>query len=62
MMMSPAPTETCCDSFEMISAVFQIICSRSPSWRVSPLAFSQMRALFGWPISAAGRSALQGAD
>src|SRR5262249_1148579 len=59
---SPAASATCCESLAMISGTLQIICSRSPSWRATPLTESRIRPLPGCPISAAGRRALDGAD
>jgi len=44
------------------SGTFQIIWFRSPSWRTLPLTVSMMRPFDGWPISAAGLSAPQGAE
>ena len=46
----------------MISGTFQISWLRSPSWRSLPLHLSVILPLAGWPISAAGCSAPQGAE
>ena len=62
MMMSPAPSATCSDSFSMISGTLQISSARSPFCRSAPLTESQIRPLAGWPIFAAGCSAPQGAE
>ena len=45
MMMSPAPSATCCDSCEMISGTLQISSERSPFCRSTPLTDSQIRPL-----------------
>ena len=62
MMMSPAPSSTCCDSFQMISGTLQISSVRSPFCRSVPLTESQILPLEGWPILEAGCSAEQGAE
>src|SRR5258706_15574919 len=62
MMMSPAPSATCCDSFAMISGTLQINSVRSPFCRSVPLTESQIFPLAGWPIFEAGCSAPQGAE
>src|SRR5829696_2729242 len=61
-MTSPAASSTISDSLEIVSGTFQIIWARSPSWRSLPFVFSVILPLAGWPISLAGRSALQGAE
>src|SRR5436190_22519124 len=62
MMMSPAASSTISESFTITSGTFQIICARSPSWRILPLTLSAIRPLLGWPILLAGCSGPHGAD
>ena len=62
MIISPAASSTCSDKLEITSGTFQIICLRSPSWRILPLALSMMRPFYGWPISVAGLSGPHGAE
>ncbi len=62
MMMSPAPSETCCDSCQMISGTLQISSVRSPFCRSVPLTESQILPFAGCPILEAGCTAEQGAE
>src|SRR3954451_17348564 len=62
MMMSPAASDTCCDSCQIISGTCQISSVRSPFWVSAPLTVSQILPFEGWPIFEAGCRAEQGAE
>ena len=54
MMISPAASATCWESYQMISGTFQISSVRSPFCCSVPLTVSQILPFEGWPIFDAG--------